>query len=87
MKLRLLLLMLILMCFSTLEISAQCAMCAATAESSRAAGDSAADGLNKGVLYLFLTPYLIAAAIGYTWWRAKKKVKESADTQAADLKV
>jgi hypothetical protein len=87
MKRSLFILFLLLLSISAIELSAQCAMCAATAESSRAAGDSAADGLNKGVLYLFLTPYLIAAAIGYTWWRAKKKVKESESAQAADLKV
>jgi hypothetical protein len=55
--------------------SAQCAMCQATAETSLEAGASAAAGINKGVLYLFITPYLVAATIFFFWWRAKKRVE------------
>lgn len=50
-------------------------MCAATAESSRSAGSSAAEGLNKGVLYIFMMPYLILGTIGFFWWRARKKAQ------------
>ncbi len=54
---------------------AQCAMCQATAETSRDAGASVADGINKGVLYLFFMPYLVIGTIGYFWWRARKKAQ------------
>ncbi|MBP6732026.1 MAG: hypothetical protein KA149_08205 [Chitinophagales bacterium] len=56
---------------------AQCSMCQATAESSRDAGSSNSDGINKGVMYLFFTPYLIIGTVGYFWWRARKKAQES----------
>lgn len=50
-------------------------MCTATAESSRDAGSSVAESINKGVLYIFMMPYLIIATVGYFWWRAKKKAE------------
>ena len=55
--------------------AAQCAMCQATAETSRDAGASVADGINKGVLYRFFMPYLVIGTIGYFWWRARKKAQ------------
>ena len=57
----------------SIDANAQCAMCQATAETSRGAGSSVADGINKGVMYLFFTPYLIIGFIGYIWWRNKDK--------------
>lgn len=62
--------------FSNSGVKAQCSMCQATAESSRDAGSSNSDGINKGVMYLFFTPYLIIGTIGYFWWRARKKAQE-----------
>ena len=61
---------------SHFHISAQCSMCQATAESSRDAGSTNSDGINKGVMYLFFTPYLIIGTIGYFWWRARKRAQE-----------
>jgi len=52
---------------------AQCPMCKAGAEQSLAAGSTAAKGLNTGILYLFVTPYLLAITIGFIWWRNNKK--------------
>jgi len=52
---------------------AQCPMCKAGAEQSLAAGSTAARGLNTGILYLFVTPYLLAITIGIIWWRNNKK--------------
>ncbi|MFT7381753.1 MAG: hypothetical protein ACI9Z3_001642 [Roseivirga sp.] len=57
---------------------AQCAMCRASVENNVSNGDtSIGAGLNNGILYLFLMPYLIAGAIGFFWYRAaiKKKAK------------
>lgn len=59
------------------QLSAQCAMCQATAESSRDAGSANSDGINKGVLYLFLTPYLLIGTVGYFWWKARKKQSQA----------
>lgn len=61
------------------SVSAQCSMCQATAESSRDAGSSNSEGINKGVMYLFFTPYLIIGTIGYFWWRSRKKQQEVAE--------
>jgi len=68
-------LILIILTFSYSHIFSQCAMCTATAESSRDAGSSVAESINKGVLYIFMMPYLIIATVGYFWWRAKKKAE------------
>ncbi len=68
----------VVLLFLSMGADAQCAMCQATAESSRDAGASAADGINKGVLYILVMPYIIMGTIGYFWWRsrAKKQVSE-----------
>lgn len=60
---------------------AQCAMCAAVSETSQEAGSSVADGLNKGILYILITPYLILATLGYFWWRGRRKAR-LAETEA-----
>lgn len=53
---------------------AQCAMCRGAVESSVSAGDtSMAANLNIGILYLFFAPYVLAAVIGYIWYKASKK--------------
>lgn len=71
----LLIFILFILTLSHSNLAAQCAMCAATAESSREAGSSVAEGLNKGVLYIFMMPYLILGTIGFFWWRARKKAQ------------
>lgn len=55
---------------------AQCAMCRASVENNVANGDtSVAAGLNLGIMYLFVMPYLIAMVIGFFWYRNAKKRK------------
>jgi hypothetical protein len=55
---------------------AQCAMCRASVENNVSNGDtSIGAGLNNGILYLFLMPYLIAGTIGFFWYRAAKNKK------------
>jgi hypothetical protein len=68
--------LLLALCFISSDIFAQCAMCKASAESSLESGSSAAAGINKGVLYLFLTPYLVGGTIAFFWWKAKRKAAE-----------
>jgi hypothetical protein len=68
--------LLFVLTFSSSPISAQCSMCQATAESSRDAGSTNSDGINKGVMYLFFTPYIIIGTVAYFWWRARKKAQE-----------
>lgn len=55
---------------------AQCAMCRASVENNVSNGEtSIGAGLNSGILYLFVMPYLLAAVIGYLWYRSAKKKK------------
>lgn len=55
---------------------AQCAMCRASVENNVSNGDtSIGAGLNSGIIYLFVMPYLLAMVIGFFWWRSAKKKK------------
>ena len=49
---------------------AQCSMCKAVAESANGGGFGA--GLNYGILYLMIFPYLIMGGIAYRLYRARK---------------
>jgi len=53
--------------------SAQCSMCKAVAETANEGGFGA--GLNYGILYLMILPYLIISGIAYRMYRAKKASK------------
>lgn len=45
---------------------AQCAMCTKTAQQ---LGEKPAAGLNSGILYLMLLPFVIVSFIGFRWWK------------------
>ncbi len=55
---------------------AQCAMCKMPAESNLANGGVDGSGLNKGILYMFITPYLLVGTIAFLWWRGRHKSQE-----------
>ena len=56
---------------------AQCAMCRGTVESSMGNGrNNVGVGLNTGIVYLFMMPYLLVAVIGYMWYRNSKKTQQ-----------
>ncbi len=53
---------------------AQCAMCKATLENNISNGNiGIAAGINFGILYLFVAPYLAIMALGIFWYRTSKK--------------
>lgn len=55
---------------------AQCAMCRVTIENNVANGETnIAAGLNLGILYLLVMPYLLVMTVGYFWYRNSKKKK------------
>ncbi len=55
-----------------LDVSSQCAMCKAVVES----GDAeVAQGLNDGIMYLMVFPYLLIGALLYFIYRYKMKNK------------
>ena len=57
-----------------LPIDAQCAMCRAVLESEQDGG--AAKGINNGIVYLMLFPYLLIGGVGYFVYRMRKKAAE-----------
>jgi hypothetical protein len=66
--------MLALLVLSSADLWAQCAMCRGSVESSMGNGrNNVGVGLNTGIVYLFVMPYLIIAVIGYLWYRNSKR--------------
>lgn len=53
--------------------AAQCPMCKAAVETSLQQGDNTAVGLNKGILYLLVMPYILYALIFLAWYRGQKR--------------
>jgi hypothetical protein len=49
---------------------AQCSICTRTAQQ---LGEKPALALNKGILYLALTPLAIGGIIGFRWWKSNKE--------------
>jgi len=66
-------------------LNAQCPMCKISAESNLNAGGTAGKGLNKGIMYLFFTPYIVIGGLAYLWWKNRKDVPEDQlDVQLED---
>lgn len=61
------------MLFAALPAEAQCAMCRAVLESEE--GGQTAKGINNGIVYLMIFPYLLIAGIGYAIYRSRKKAR------------
>ncbi len=63
--------------FMDFSAFAQCAMCRASVENNVSNGETTIGaGLNNGILYLFVMPYLMAAIIGFFWYRTAKRKKQ-----------
>ncbi len=54
---------------------AQCPMCKASVEANLKDGGTAGLGLNAGIIYLFLTPYILALTFGLIFWWKNRKPK------------
>ncbi|MDX6745646.1 hypothetical protein SHK09_02480 [Polaribacter sp. PL03] len=64
---------LLLVVFTSKTAFSQCAMCKAVVES----GDvSMAEGVNNGITYLMVFPYLLIGVLFYTLYRYKKNFKD-----------
>ena len=61
---------------------AQCPMCKMTAESNLKGGGSAGKGLNSGILYMLLTPYLLIGVVGFVWYKNRRKEEDIVDEQS-----
>lgn len=63
---------LIIVLFYTVASNAQCAMCKAVVEN----GDiEMAEGINSGITYLMIFPYLLVAVLAYVLFKYKKRAK------------
>ena len=68
-----------LMLISIKPAKAQCAQCAAAVESNAKSGGTSANGLNKGIIFLLVTPYLAVAAIGLVWYKKFRRKNVNID--------
>ncbi len=55
----------------SLPTEAQCAMCRAVLESEE--GQETAKGINNGIVYLMIVPYILIGVVGYFVYKNKKK--------------
>jgi hypothetical protein len=63
----------VFMLASTVSGWAQCAMCRATLENNFSNGKPGiAAGINVGILYLLVMPYLAIMILGYLWYKSSK---------------
>lgn len=60
----------------SIDSHAQCPMCKMSAEKNLDGGGTAGKGLNAGILYMLMTPYILVGTIGYIWWRNKRKEED-----------
>lgn len=64
--------------FVSTDAYSQCAMCRATVESnvgsgSDASGNEVGSGLNMGILYLMVIPYVLLGTVGFLWYKNSRK--------------
>jgi hypothetical protein len=65
----------ILFLFTIEDINAQCAMCRAVLENN--ADNSVAEGINDGIVYLMIFPYLLMGGLGYYIYKTHQKKKKA----------
>ena len=65
--------LIIVLTFSTIYVDAQCPMCKLSAETNLKDGGTQGQGLNAGILYMLSFPYLLLGTVGYVWWKNNKK--------------
>ncbi len=57
--------------------SAQCAMCRTTLENNFTNGNPGIGaGINTGILYLLVLPYLAVLTLGYFWLKSSRNAKQ-----------
>lgn len=74
MKTKTLFILFFILILAVLPAEAQCAMCRAVLETEEAGG--AAKGINNGIMYLMIFPYLLVGGVGYAVYRSRKKARE-----------
>lgn len=65
---------LMMLFLGAVNVSAQCAMCRSTLENNFSNGNPGiAAGINTGILYLLVLPYLAIAVLGILWYKTTAK--------------
>ena len=73
MQRKLIIIISLLFLLSSFTIEAQCAMCRAVLESGE--NQETARGVNNGIMYLMVFPYLLIGVIGFAIYRSRNKTK------------
>lgn len=76
-------LMILTLSIITTDAYSQCAMCRATVESNVGTGSTDSEsqvgaGLNTGILYLMLIPYVLVGTVGFLWYKSNRQKKAKA---------
>ena len=59
------------------DATAQCAMCRSTLENNFSNGTPGiAAGINTGILYLLIMPYLAILVVGYLWFKTSRNAQK-----------
>lgn len=72
-SLKVIIVVILLTFFQILDVAAQCPMCKMSLQSNLQNGGSQGNGINAGIMYLLLTPYVLVGGIAYVWYRNRKK--------------
>jgi hypothetical protein len=66
--------LLLIVLLNSAEVLAQCAMCRGSVQSTLGNGrNNVGVGINTGIAYLFVIPYLSVAVIAYFWYRNSRR--------------
>jgi hypothetical protein len=76
-----------LMTFGALGVKAQCAMCTTAVESNNKSGAKTTAGLNNGIIYLLVAPYLAVAVVGFVWYKKYRRKNISLDVPHEKLNL
>ncbi len=73
-RLKFLFIAFILLVLNVSTTVAQCAMCKGAVETNMSTGRNViGNGINAGIAYLFVFPYLTVGVIAFLWYRSSKK--------------
>jgi hypothetical protein len=62
---------------NVISAAAQCAMCRSTLENNFSNGNPGIGaGINTGILYLLVLPYLAVFVLGYFWFKSSRNAKQ-----------
>jgi hypothetical protein len=64
--------------FQAVDALAQCAMCRSTLENNYSNGNPGIGaGINTGILYLLILPYLAIIVVGFFWFKSTKNAEQN----------